>query len=79
MPRIEIRIKDCLDPDWADWLGDLSIQHAEENQTLLTGHVEDQAALFGLLSRLRDLGLELISVKYGKEEHVNFQDHLRGE
>ncbi|MFN2152664.1 MAG: hypothetical protein ACK2T5_13760 [Anaerolineales bacterium] len=65
MSNIEIRIEGHLDPAWADWLEGFTIQHLEENVTLLTGTVSDQAALYGLIAKLRDLGVKLISVNFG--------------
>ena len=58
----EIRIKGHLDQSWADWLAGLSIRHLDSGETLLTGPLRDQAELHGVLNRLRDLGVELISV-----------------
>jgi hypothetical protein len=57
----EIRLKGHLDERWTEWFEGLSIT-LEENDTLLTGPVVDQAALHGLLRKVRDLGLLLISV-----------------
>ena len=62
MEKVEIRIKEEIDENWADWFGDLVIRHAEQNETVLTGCVADQAALYGVLIKLRDLGLSLVSV-----------------
>ena len=58
----QIRLKGHLDDRWADWFGGLTITLEENGDTLLTGPVPDQAALFGLLRRVRDLGMQLISV-----------------
>ena len=58
----QIRIKGHLGPQWADWLEGLNITLEENGETLITGPVVDQAALFGLLRKVRDLGLPLISV-----------------
>ncbi len=57
----QIRIKGHLDPQWADWFGGLAITLEGDGDTLLTGPVVDQAALHGLLRKVRDLGLPLIS------------------
>jgi hypothetical protein len=57
----EIRIKGHLNPCWSDWLAGLELSHQEE-ETLLSGLLPDQAALHGLLERIRDLNLKLISV-----------------
>jgi hypothetical protein len=57
----QIRIKGHLGPRWADWFGDVSITLEDNGETLLTGPVVDQAALHGLLRKIRDLGMPLIS------------------
>jgi hypothetical protein len=62
MQRVEIRVKGQVDRDWSDWFGGLEITHTTGGETMLAGHVRDQAELRGILSRLADLGLELISV-----------------
>ena len=58
----EIRVKGHLDTSWADWMGGLAIVHQPNGETLLVGSLPDQAALHGVLNRLRDLGIPLISV-----------------
>lgn len=55
-----IRIKGLLDPHW-DWLGNLTVTHLEQGETLICGPILDQAALHGLLARIRDLNLTLLS------------------
>ncbi len=60
--RYEIRIKGHLDDRWAGWFGDLTITPEDSGDTLLAGPVVDQAALHGLLRKVRDLGMPLISV-----------------
>jgi hypothetical protein len=62
MQQIEIRIKGQIDKSWSDWLGGLTVRHAVEGVTILTGTVRDQSALQGLLNRLLGLGLQLISI-----------------
>ncbi len=58
----QIRIKGHLDPQWAEWFEGLTITLEENGDTLLTGPVVDQAALHGLLKKVRDLGIPLLSV-----------------
>ncbi len=63
LPMIyEIRIKGHLDSQWAAWFEGMTITLEEDGDTLLTGPVIDQAALHGLLKKVRDLGLPLVSV-----------------
>jgi hypothetical protein len=58
----QIRIKGHLGRQWADWFGGLTITLEENGDTVLTGPVVDQAALHGLLRKVRDLGMPLVSV-----------------
>jgi hypothetical protein len=58
----EIRLKGHLDPAWSERFAGLRLTHLEEDETLLAGPLPDQAALHGLLERIRDLNLALISV-----------------
>lgn len=60
--RYELRVKGHLDARWADWFDGLSLTHASDGTTLIHGPVADQAALHGVLQKLRDLGLPLVSV-----------------
>ena len=57
----QIRIKGHLGPRWSGWFDGLTITQQEGGETLLTGPVADQAALHGLLRKVRDLGMPLIS------------------
>jgi hypothetical protein len=58
----QIRIKGHLGRDWTDWFGGLTITLEDNGDTLLTGPVVDQAALYGLLRKVRDVGMPLLSV-----------------
>jgi hypothetical protein len=58
----EIRIEGHLDGQWADWFDNMSITLEEDGTTLLSGPVPDQAALYGLLRKVRDLGVPLVAV-----------------
>ncbi len=58
----QIKIKGHLDSQWTDWFEGMTITLEESGNTLLTGKVIDQAALHGLLKKIRDLGLTLLSV-----------------
>ena len=63
----QIRIKGQLDSQWTDWFGGLTITLGEDGDTLLTGPVVDQAALYGLLKKVRDLGLPLLAINRVKQ------------
>ena len=58
----QIRVKGHLGREWTDWFEGLAIQLQDNGETLLTGPVVDQAALYGLLKKVRDVGMPLISV-----------------
>jgi hypothetical protein len=60
--RYEIRLKGHLDDRWAAWFDGLSLSHESDGTTVLRGLVVDQAALHGLLQKVRDTGLPLLSV-----------------
>lgn len=69
-PLYEIRIAGHLSPQWMDWFDGLTIMLEEDGNTLLSGYVGDQAALHGLLKKVRDLGMPLVSV-------IQVQYHLK--
>ena len=61
-PTYQIRLQGHLGPQWSDWFEGLTVELLEDGETLLTGQVVDQPALHGLLKKVRDLGLPLLSV-----------------
>lgn len=67
MHQVEIWVEGHLDRQWLDWLGDFAIAYTEQNESILTGQVVDQSDLYGLIGKLRDLGVTLISVQYRKQ------------
>jgi hypothetical protein len=70
----QIRIKGHLDHQWTEWFEGLTITLEDNGDTLLTGPVVDQAALYGLLKKVRDLGMPLISVDPVKPSQVDAPD-----
>ncbi len=62
-PHYAITVKGTLDEAWSDWFDGLRITHTAAGDTLLTGAVRDQTALYGLIAKARDLGLALIAVE----------------
>jgi hypothetical protein len=64
----EIRVKGHLAQDWSEWLEGMRITHTSEGETVLEGPVRDQAALFGVLIKVRDLGLILMAVNRVQSE-----------
>jgi len=72
--RYEIRLKGHLDDKWADWFEGLTITREDNGETRLTGPVVDQAALHGLLRKVRDLGLPLISVMHLEPKLADVSD-----
>jgi hypothetical protein len=75
MQSVEIRVKGQIDKHWSDWFDDLDITHTDQDETILTGDITDQSALYGVIAKLRDLGLPLISVnsteiELGKTSHI---------
>jgi len=74
MQQIEIRVKGQIDERWSEWLDDLTITHTDQGETVLAGPILDQAALYGLIAKLRDLGLPLLAVNSVKQNLA--QDEL---
>ena len=64
----EIRLKGHLEPRWADWFDGLTLRQESDGTTVLCGSVVDQAALHGLLGKVRDLGLPLIAVNRRRDQ-----------
>ncbi len=64
----QIKVNGKLDSKWKDWFDGFVIVPQPGEETLLSGTVADQAALYGLLAKIRDLGLPLISVKWMETE-----------
>ena len=73
----EIRIKGHLDVRWADWFADLNITLEDNGDTLLTGPVVDQAALHGLLRKVRDLGLPLLAVMRVEPDQADVSEDVK--
>ena len=67
MQQIQIRVKGKIDERWSEWLDGLTITHTEEGDTVLTGSVLDQSAVYGLIAKLRDLGLPLSAMSSVEE------------
>ncbi|MDQ3485702.1 MAG: hypothetical protein M3445_09895 [Actinomycetota bacterium] len=75
-----IRVSGHLDDRWSDWLEGLDLQRQEDGTTVLHGPVVDQAALHGVLARIRDLALPLLAVDRVEPEHDDVsrvQEHLQ--
>ncbi len=70
----EFTIRGDLSGQWRDWFGDLQMVYAE-NETILWGLVPDQAALYGIIARLRNLGLTLLAVNQRPAEAAQAPDH----
>jgi len=72
--RYEIRLQGRLEARWAAWFDGLSLTHESDGTSVLRGPVADQAALHGLLQKVRDLGLPLIAVMQAGVEQANGPD-----
>jgi hypothetical protein len=64
----EIRLEGQIDSNWSEWLEGMTITPLESGETLLSGPVADQAALHGLLNRIRDLNLKLVYMEKKEEQ-----------
>ena len=67
MLQVRIRVGEQVDESWADWFSGLTLSHTELGETVLAGLLADRAALYGVLTKVRDLGLSLNEVLV--EEH----------
>ena len=69
MQDVEIIIKGRIDTHWSEWLGGLQIAHIAEDQSKLSGSIADHATLYGILTKLRDLDLNLVSLELMEGDH----------
>ncbi|MCB0075931.1 MAG: hypothetical protein KDD73_00825 [Anaerolineales bacterium] len=69
--QYKLRIKGHLGDQWAGWLGSQQITHHADGTTVLTGDVADHAALYGLLRKVRDLGMPLLSLTYDEPNETH--------
>jgi hypothetical protein len=70
-----IRVSSVMDEKWAEWFDHMTLELVGENETQLTGPVIDQTALHGILAKIGELGLVLLSVEFIKEEDIH--EHSR--
>lgn len=63
MLAVEIIVKGWIDEEWGEWLGGLVMTHAKPDQTIFSGMLPDQAAVYGIIARVRDMGCQLSSVR----------------
>jgi hypothetical protein len=78
MQKVKIKVTGQIDEQWSEWLGGLEIHHPAPNQTTLSGYLSDQAALYGIIARLRDLGLQLISINNEDVIKTNSSNYAKG-
>ena len=69
MQNVEIIVKGQIDQHWSEWLGGLQITHIGQDQSQLSGPIADQAALYGILAKLRDLSMELVALNFKEGVH----------
>jgi hypothetical protein len=74
---ISIRVKGHLDQGWQSWLEDLQIRHVSDGTTMLTGTLQDQPALYGVLNKLNHLGLVLLSLQSSEPMEKGKTKHIR--
>jgi hypothetical protein len=63
MLRVEVRVKGQIDTEWSEWFEGFRITHTDQGETILIGTLADQSAQYGLIAKLRDLGLSLVSME----------------
>jgi hypothetical protein len=68
MQRVEIHLAGHLDEHWSKWMEGFILVHTDRDETVLTGRVKDQAALYGVIAKLRDLGVQLTAVRIEASE-----------
>lgn len=73
----EIRVRGQLDGRWSDWFDGLAIVDGAQGEAILTGPVADQAALHGLLGKIRDMGLPLIAVNRVEDDRASAEGDRR--
>ncbi len=66
MQQVEIRVKGRMDAQWSEWFSGLTIRHSALDETYLSGFVQDQSALYGVITQLGENGLQLISITCGE-------------
>ncbi len=66
--RCRIRVRGQLAPEWSVWFDGLTVTPESHGDTTISGHVPDQAALYGLLAKVRDLGLTIVSASTEESE-----------
>lgn len=68
MPKVTIKFEGHLDQSWSDWFDGLTIHYAKGDMTVMSGRIPDRAALYGLVTKARDLGLPLQSLHLEDDE-----------
>jgi hypothetical protein len=68
MQKVEIRLEGCLDRHWEEWFEGVAIRLNGNGDTIMAGNVVDQAALFGLIGKLRDLGVTILAISFNDQE-----------
>jgi hypothetical protein len=74
MENIEIVIKGYLERDWSEWLNVISIEQKPEGVTSIRGTIRDQAELFGILNRLKNLGIKILKIESSERKEKDLQE-----